>query len=204
MQENDDLLDLLNLWDDPTDSTSSAPAAPAAPQVSAQGEVFAGAHANVGRLETPDPERDFVDEMSDMVVPKSKPKKSASGRPMVVVIDDDFSTLDLMKIYLQRTYEYQAFDNAREAIFYLNKNFPDLIFLDCYMSIIKAKKMVDIIRSYPDYKEVPIYLLAEADEKGAMEAKLSKGEFADVKGILTRPVSRGELQNILDEVFQTK
>ena len=48
-----------------------------------------------------------------MVSPDIKPKKSSSGRHNIVVIDDDFSTLDLMKIYLQRDFDVEVFDNPK-------------------------------------------------------------------------------------------
>ena len=69
-----------------------------------------------------------------IVTPKLGPKKS-SARPIIVVIDDDYATLDLLKIYLQRDYECATFSNPKEAIFYLNSNIPDAIYIDCYMTI---------------------------------------------------------------------
>lgn len=145
--------------------------------------------------------KEDFDDVVEMIVPPTKPVKSESEKPLIVLIDDDFPTIDLMKIYLQRGYEYVAFDNPREAIFYLNKHVPDLIFLDCYMSVIKAKQIVDIVRSYPEFTSVPIYLLAEPDEIGAMSAKIEKEGYNNISGIITRPVARGELQAILDVEF---
>ena len=109
-----------------------------------------------------------------------------------------------MKIYLQREYEYVAFGNPKEAIFYLNKRVPDLIFLDCYMSVINSKRVLEILRSYSEFENVPIYLLAEPDELGAMNAKIEKEGYLGISGMVTRPVARGELQKILDKEFGPK
>lgn len=147
---------------------------------------------------------DNVDSLTQMIMPNTKPKSVVSQRPQVVVIDDDFATLDLMKIYLQREYDFIAFDNPKEAIFYLNKHVPAMIFLDCYITMIKCKKVIEILRSYPEYDKVPIYLLMEPDEAGAMKAKVEKGEMPQTAGFVTRPVARGELQKALDEVFKDK
>lgn len=141
------------------------------------------------------------DDVVEMIVPPTKPMKVESDKRLVVVIDDDFSTTDLMKIYLQREYEYVAFGNPKEAIFYLNKRVPDLIFLDCYMSVINSKRVVEILRSYSEFANVPIYLLAEPDEIGAMNAKIAKEGYLGISGMVTRPVARGELQKILDKEF---
>lgn len=176
--------------------------------VSSQGDVF-GSTESLGRFDSspkPAPTRSVnnnenFDSVVEMIVPPTKPKKNESEKPMVVVIDDDFPTIDLMKIYLQREYDYKPFDNPREAIFFLNKCVPDLIFLDCYISIIKSKKVVEIIKSYPEFESVPLYLIAEPDEIGAMQARIENEGITGVEGIITRPVARGELQEVLDKVF---
>lgn len=136
----------------------------------------------------------------DMVMPSIKPQKKINGKPIIVVIDDDYSTLDLMKIYLQRDYEYVAFDGPRDAIFYLNKNVPSLIFLDCYINMISAKRVVEIIHSYKELENVPIVYVTEPDEKGAIMAKGITG----VSDFITRPIARGTLQEILDKYPDTR
>lgn len=136
----------------------------------------------------------------ELVVPDLKPKRSASGKPIVVAIDDDFSTLDLMKIYLQRDYEFMSFDNPKEAIFWLNTNIPDLIFIDCFLNMMSTKKTLEIIRSNKSASDVPIYYLCEPDELAAICDRLPDG----VTSCLTRPIGRGKLQEILDEVFKNR
>lgn len=133
-----------------------------------------------------------------MIVPDIKPKKKPNEKPCIVVIDDDFSTLDLMKIYLQRDYIIKDFSNPKDAIFYMNTHLPDLIFLDCFMTTIPTKQILSIIRSYAELKEVPIYYTADESEESAVRNKLTE----DISGIITRPIARGKLQEILDTVFK--
>ena len=134
----------------------------------------------------------------NLVIPDLTPKKSTSGRKRILVIDDDFATLDLMKIYLQRTYDYYSFDNPKDAIFWLNTNVPDLIFIDCYLTIINSKRVVEIIRSYKEIAKVPIFYLSEPAEMGAVSGKLPEG----VLGVISRPVGRGDLQGVLNYAFR--
>ena len=129
-----------------------------------------------------------------MVYPDIKPKKAEGERRLVVVIDDDFSTLDLLKIYLQRDYDVEIFDNPKNAIFYLNGVVPDLIFIDCYLNVMSTKKVLDIIRTYKELENVPIVYLAEPSEQAAIESKLPER----VVDIISRPVSRVDLQRMLD------
>ena len=134
----------------------------------------------------------------DMVVPDVKPRKSSTGRKNIVIIDDDFSTLDLMKIYLQRDFDVEIFDNPKNAIFYLNGTVPDLIFIDCYLDFMSTKKVLEIIRMYKELAGVPIVYLAEPSEQAAIESKLPEG----VVDIISRPVKRADLQRMLENYIQ--
>lgn len=130
----------------------------------------------------------------DIIMPVIKPKKVAKEKKLIVVIDDDFSTLDLMKIYLQRDYEYVSFDNPKNAIFYLNGNIPNLIFIDCYLNVMNTKRLIEIISTYKELAKVPIIYLAEPSEEAAIKNKLPER----VLDIISRPVKRADLQRILD------
>lgn len=127
--------------------------------------------------------------------PDIRPVRSESGKPTVVVIDDDYQTLDIMKIYLARDYECAAFSDPKEAVFYMNTHLPDIIFIDSYMTVMSAGKIISIIRLYKEMRNVPIYFMVYEEEKGVFEAK----KDLDVEGIITRPIARGELQKILDK-----
>lgn len=140
------------------------------------------------------PNEDFVLE-EELATPDIKPVRSESGKPTVVVIDDDYQTLDIMKIYLARDYECAVFSDPKEAIFYMNTHLPDIIFLDSYMTVMSAKKLISIIRLYKEMKNVPIYFMVYEEERDVFEHK----KDAEIEGLITRPIARGELQKILDK-----
>ena len=129
-----------------------------------------------------------------MVYPDIRPRKTPGGRHSIVIIDDDFSTLDLMRIYLQRDYDVETFDNPKNAIFFLNGTLPDMIFIDCYLDTMATKKVLGIIRAYKELSDTPIIYIAEPSEQSAIESKLPEG----VVDIISRPVSRADLQRMLD------
>ena len=111
-----------------------------------------------------------------------------------LIIDDDFSTLDLMKIYLQRDYDVQVFDNPKNAIYFLNGTVPDMIFIDCYLNVMSTKRVLEIINAYNELADIPIVYLAEPSEQSAIENKLPER----VSDIISRPIKRGDLQRMLD------
>ncbi len=127
--------------------------------------------------------------------PDIKPQRNLEGRSTIVVIDDDYQTLDIMKIFLSRDYECMTFSDPKEAVFYMNRNLPDIIFIDCYMTVLNTKRIISIIRSYTEMKNVPIYLMVYEEEKDVIEQRSD----LDFEGIIVRPISRGDLQQILDK-----
>ena len=127
--------------------------------------------------------------------PDIRPLRNPDGKPIIVVIDDDYSTLDIMKIYLSRDYECAVFSDPKEAIFYMNTHLPDIIFLDCYMTVMSAKKIMSIVRSYNEMEKVPIYFMVYEEERYVFEHRNDTG----AAGLLTRPIARGDLQKVLDK-----
>ncbi|MBR4718790.1 MAG: response regulator [Lachnospiraceae bacterium] len=142
----------------------------------------------------PHPNENFVLD-DDLETPDIRPVRSENGRSIIVVIDDDYQTLDLMKIYLSRDYECAVFSDPKEAIFYMNTHLPDIIFLDCYMTVMSAKKIISIVRLYKEMANVPIYFMVYEEERGVFEHR----KDLEVDGLITRPIARGELQKILDK-----
>ena len=133
-----------------------------------------------------------------MVAPDIKPRKAVGEKRTIVIIDDDFSTLDLMKIYLQRDYTVELFDNPKNAIYFLNGTIPDLIFIDCYLDIMSTKRVLEIITAYKELAGIPIIYLAEPSEQSAIQSKLPEC----VVDIISRPVKRADLQRILDSYIK--
>ena len=146
------------------------------------------------REREPNPNEYFTPD-DGLETPVIKPVRSDTGKPTVVVIDDDYQTLDIMKIYLARDYECAVFSDPKEAIFYMNTHLPDIIFLDCYMTVMASKKIISIVRSYKEMEKVPIYFMVYDEERYVFEHRAEPG----VAGLITRPIARGDLQKILDK-----
>lgn len=142
------------------------------------------------------PDGDYVIE-SDLVVPKIETIENK--KPLIVVVDDDFETLDLLEIFLQRDYEYIPFSGPREAIFYLNQRVPDLVLLDCKIHTMKATTFAEIIRSGTGKGNVPFVYLGSEEELASLDRDLVP-EY--IVGCLKRPVARGDLQGIIDRTIK--
>jgi len=141
-------------------------------------------------------DKDYVIE-SDLVIPTVEMVKKTE-KPLIVVVDDDFDTLDLMKIFLSRDYEYEGFSGPREAVFYLNTHNPALVMIDCKIHTMKASSFASIVRSGQGNENVPIVYTGTEEEL----SRVDKDMLPDyIKGFLMRPVARGQLQEILDSIL---
>jgi len=141
------------------------------------------------------PKSDYVIE-SDLVTPKVEISKSAT-KPIIVYVEDDFDSQDLLKIYLQRNYEYQTFSNPKKAIFYLNSHVPVLVFLDCKINLMKAETFMEIVRTGQGNENTRFVLTGTKEELAQVEW-VKTPEY--VIGLLEVPVKRGELQKYLDMI----
>lgn len=141
---------------------------------------------------------DYVIE-SDLVTPSVKAVHGE--RPLIVVVDDDFETLDLLEIYLQRNYEYVSFSGPREAIFFLNQRVPDLIIIDCKIHTMKANTFAEIIRHGAGKEDVPFVYMGTDEELATIDNDYIP-EY--IVGCLKRPVARGDLQGLIDRALKKK
>lgn len=144
------------------------------------------------------PDGDYVIE-SDLVVPKIETIENE--KPLIIVVDDDFETLDLLEIFLKRDYECVTFSGPREAIFYLNQRVPDLVLLDCKIHTMKAITFAEIIRSGSGKQNVPFVYVGSEEEIASIDTD-SIPEY--IVGCLKRPIARGDLQGILDRTLKKK
>lgn len=141
------------------------------------------------------PDGDYVIE-SDLVTPVIKPVKAVDEKPLIVVVDDDFETLDLLEIYLKRNYRYQGFSGPKEAVFFLNQNIPDLVLVDCKIHTMKAITFAEIVRTGAG--DIPFVFTGDEYELEQLEKTLLPDY---VIGTIRRPVARGDLQDLIDKAL---
>lgn len=178
---------------DSTDETATNKKAPAKRRVydKSSGDRWSSEYGNPGS--------DYVIE-SDLVIPKIEICKDEE-RPIIVLVDDDFDTLDLMKVYLQRDYEYQGFSGPREAIFYLNSHVPALVLIDSKIHTMKASTFMEIVRMGEANKDAKFVYTGTKEELDQIDWMMTPEYVIDSLQI---PVSRKELQRILDLIPTTK
>jgi len=108
----------------------------------------------------------------------------------IVVIEDDVSFLDLLRVHLASAgHEVRAAEDAVLGLRAVITEAPDLILLDLTVPYLDGFEMIKALRNDTATKEIPVVVLtARADDETFAEARrLGASQF------LTKPVTRDAL-----------
>ncbi len=95
-----------------------------------------------------------------------KEKKESSGKIKVLVVDDDGTTLRMLKTMLENDYEVTLATSGSKAMAAMGRDKPDVILLDYEMPICDGAQTLKMIRADNELEEIPvIFLTAVADRK---------------------------------------
>lgn len=86
-------------------------------------------------------------------------------RKKVLVVDDSGAMLRNVKGWLEDKYQVILANSGTMAIKYLTLNRPDLILLDYEMPVIDGRQVLEMIRSEPDFRDVPVIFLTSKDDR---------------------------------------
>lgn len=96
-------------------------------------------------------------------------------RKHILFVDDNPLLLRSMKTLVGNKYRVSIAVSASQAFELMQKDRPDLIFLDCEMPVIDGKMMLQMMRAKPEYAEMPVVFLSGiAEEKYIKKTLLLK------------------------------
>ena len=109
----------------------------------------------------------------------------------VAIIDDEPINIDLLELYLADSgyQQFQPITDSREAIDRLRSEPPDVVLLDLMMPHVSGFDILEIMRSDPHLKLLPVIILTAASNP---ESKLRALELG-VSDFLSKPVDPSEL-----------
>lgn len=82
----------------------------------------------------------------------------------IVVVDDDLGILEVLKIVLEQYYKVKTFSNPGNLIKTLQKERPDLVLLDIWISGYDGTDLTRKIKSDNSVKNIPVVLLSAKNE----------------------------------------
>jgi len=125
---------------------------------------------------------------------------SKEKRYYILVVDDFSMTLKTMKVQLEGEYQVALAVSGKQALAFLEKHIPDLIFMDVEMPEMNGIETVKKIKENPEWKDIPIIFLTGNKEKDTIFSCLNLG----VVDYMVKPVSVTKMQEKIREVLEKK
>ena len=125
---------------------------------------------------------------------KSREKKH------VLVIDDDPLMLRTIKRYLEDRYVVATAPSGKFGLKYLSQKHADIVLLDYEMPVCNGKQILEMIRSEPEYANIPvIFLTGKNDRESVLSVSALKPE-----GYLLKTMEPSKIVEAVDNFFEKK
>ena len=115
----------------------------------------------------------------------------------ILIVDDDLDYMHMIREWLKGKYKVSMVNSGTQAITWLAKNQVDLILLDYEMPVTTGPQVLEMLRSEPDTKDIPVMFLTGKSDRDSIMKVL------DLKptGYLLKSIKRDELYTKLDDYF---
>ena len=138
----------------------------------------------------------LVEKLNNVVESKELEKE----KKHILVVDDDSTMLRTLKLWLSDKYTVYMANSGVNAIALLAKNKVDLVLLDYEMPVANGPQVLEMLRSEPSTKDVPVMFLTAKNDK---ESVLSVMELKPEKYLL-KTMPPDVLMKNIDDFFEAK
>jgi DNA-binding response OmpR family regulator len=126
-------------------------------------------------------------------------EKQIRKKALVLLVDDDESLLELIKMALkQNQYEVATATNGQEAIAKIKESEPALVILDVMMPIMDGFEACRVIKSNRNFGNIPVLMLSAKSHKSDLE----QGKLSGADRYITKPFDFNEFLNIVGTYLQ--
>jgi two-component system, cell cycle response regulator len=159
-----------------------------------------------GYITKPIDTRKFIETIRGFLSPEapsalSGSRKEHSGKPRILIVDDDPLNIKLMKAKLPaERYETLSASNGQQAIEIADHDLPDLILLDVMMPDMDGFAVSRSLKNNPNTLEIPIILVTALE---GLDDKIN-GLETGADEFLTKPVNTIELLSRINSLLRLK
>lgn len=122
---------------------------------------------------------------------------TTGGRKHILVVDDDFRMLKLIKRYLDDSYDIATAINGKVALKFLETKMTDLILLDYEMPGMKGPEVFRTLKRNPELSDIPVVFLTGVGELSKVQEVLEMKP----QGYLLKPVDRTKLRTCIKNLI---
>lgn len=129
----------------------------------------------------------------------AKPSDEEKGRMSVLVVDDEYETMEYLASSLSDEYEVYIADNGNTALSIAKERNPDIIISDLMMPLMAGDEMCRILKSSVETSHIPIIFLTAMSDRESIIYGLESGASDYVVKPFDMQVLRLRIRNILNE-----
>ena len=137
----------------------------------------------------------FVVELSPDKIHQMFPTRAARSKPLLLLVEDDPFTLQLVKLAMKDMFDIIAAETARQAISFYQRHLPDMVFLDIQLPDGNGINILKQIAA-ADNDCYPVMLSSHSQKEKILEC-LKSG----AKGFIAKPFTR---QRLIDAAIKFK
>lgn len=117
-----------------------------------------------------------------------------SSRKHILVVDDDFRMLKLIKRYLDDSYDIATAINGKVALKFLETKMTNLILLDYEMPVENGPAVLEKLRANPATSSIPVIFLTGINDRKKIQQVLA----LKPQGYLLKPIDHDKLVEAIE------
>ncbi|MDZ7738707.1 MAG: response regulator [Bacteroidales bacterium] len=116
----------------------------------------------------------------------------------ILIIDDSNTNLVLLEsLFKRKGYLVHSASNAKEGLEILEKEPPDLLYLDLVMPEVDGFDFIRILQKNDKWKDIPVVILSAVNEEDVISKSIELG----VKKYLTKPLDIEHIISLTESIL---
>lgn len=133
-------------------------------------------------------------------VASSNSEESLPKQQVVMVVEDNYEILKLLRDVLNEKYKVYTADNGRDAIQKMKKHVPDIIISDIMMPLMNGIELCHFVKQDEVLGHIPVILLSAKSQLSDKIEGLESGADA----YITKPFNISELQHTVGSILNQR
>ncbi len=122
------------------------------------------------------------------------------NKKKILIVDDSGMMLRSIKEWLGDSYQIFMANSGVMAIKCLTSNRPDLVLLDYEMPVVDGSKVLEMIRTDPEFADLPIIFLTGKNDKESVQKVMA----LKPEGYLLKTMAPDQIKKTVDDFFEKR
>jgi CheY-like chemotaxis protein len=119
--------------------------------------------------------------------------------PKILIVDDDHDSLDLLELFLYKSYDIITAMNGFEALSRMESERPQLIITDIKMPVMDGIRFLNSLRNHSSTRSVPVIAITSFTQEHTIKSLTSIG----FNGILAKPLDGNAALELVSGIIKT-